>query len=161
MNTKNNIIYNKPNDIKNNLTKVKSTNDEKTTLNHSSQIYFNSYNKYIPYSISELEKQIKYFNSCAYYEYASALNRYLELLNIYKSGKIQYYPKYPNLCNFQPEPKEYKRPAIYQGIGRIKSGRKNDLTYIISKSSKYEEPIFKNEITLNNKIPDEIGIIIK
>ena len=132
------------------------------TLKNSSQPFSNSYSKYVPYSISELEKQVKYFNSCAYYEYASALSRYLELLRIYKTGKMPHPPKYPDLCKYQSEPKDYKRPAMYQGVGRTGSVRTNELACVTSKSSlKYEEPLIEKEITLMHEIPEEIGIMIK
>ena len=136
---------------------INSTKNENLILKNSSNLYYNSYSNYVPYSISDIEKQINYFNSCAYYEYAGSLNKYLELLIIYKNGKLQYPPKYPSLFTFNYEPKYYKRPIMYQGAGRTNSGRAIDL----SLSKKYEEPISKKEITLINEMPHEIGIIIK
>ena len=75
----------------------------------------------IPYSINQVEKNINYFNSCCYYEYAAALRNYLESLKHYKSGRYQRPPSYPPVCQFQPRvsqttPKSYKRPLMYQGI---------------------------------------------
>jgi hypothetical protein len=129
-------------------------------LKYSSHQYSNS--TYVPYSVSELEKQVKYFNSCSYYEYASALNKYLELLRIYKRGSMQYPPKYPELCMYQPEPKEYKRPAMYQGIGRTASVRTHEFFFTPSKSySKYKDPPVEKKITILHEIPQEICITIK
>ena len=73
----------------------------------------------ILYSVGDVEKQIKYFNSCAYYEYAGALTKYLGLLMAYINKESHYIPKYPSLCEYQPvKHVNYNRPLMYQGAGR-------------------------------------------
>ena len=68
----------------------------------------------ILYSVRDVEKQIKYFNSCAYYEYAQELSKYLELLILYISKESHYLPTYPSLCEYQPV--NYKKIIYLQRI---------------------------------------------
>lgn len=101
-----------------NLVNISNNLNEKKYVVTSNKNDKKSSNKVpnILYSVRDVEKQIKYFNSCAYYEYASALSKYLELLILYISKESHYLPTYPSLCEYQPV--NYKKSYIYKGLGK-------------------------------------------
>lgn len=73
----------------------------------------------IPYSIQEVERSIRYYSrTCGEYEYARALEKYVNLLYLYKEKKIMNPPTYPSFIQYKYPEKRYKRPARYQNIGR-------------------------------------------
>ena len=118
--------------------------------------YSNS--NYLPYSTQEVQKAINYFGyTCANYAYSSALRNYLGLLQKYKRGQLPRAPKYPNICEYQSEnPKPYKRPAMYQGVGRTASP-----SFYNCSSAPPHEIIPEKEVTLLHEIPEEISVMIK
>lgn len=129
----------------------------------------------IPYTVHEVEKSINYIGStCGYYAYANALKKYLVLLRQYKSGHLRYPPRYPDLCDYQPDPpKTYKRPYMYQGVGKTPSPTLNLYAGHVNKvntvndttddvSLKYDiTPDIKKEKSILYDVPDEIITLIK
>jgi len=142
----------------------RATNFGKRKLERNQKTQRTNYstNNYVPYSVNEVQKSINYFGStCAMYSYASALRNYLWLLQKYKKGQLPRAPKYPNICEFQPEnPKPYKRPAMYQGVGNTATPGSYLQEYIPPSSHEIIVPEEK-EVTLLHEIPEEICVMIK
>jgi hypothetical protein len=101
------------------FTNDKQSSNDKQFSNYKQSLNYKQSVPKILYSVSDVEKQIKYFNSCAYYEYAGALSKYLGLLILYVNKENNYIPKYPSLCEYQlVQNVNYNRPLMYQGAGR-------------------------------------------
>ena len=119
--------------------------------------------EYVPYSIKDVEKNIRYYSStCGYYEYACVLKVYLQYLLRYKSGHLQKPPKYPDLCQYQPEQGKYKRPSRYQNVSIVSYSKSYyNTNYSLSEdTSKYIKNKNDKEKTLMHHVPDEITKMI-
>lgn len=142
----------------------RATNFGKRKLERNQKTQRTNYstNNYVPYSVNEVQKSINYFGAtCGMYSYASALRNYLGLLQKYKKGQLPRVPKYPNICEFQPEnPKPYKRPAMYQGVGNTATPSSYSQEYVPPSSHEIVVPEEK-EVTLLHEIPEEICVMIK
>jgi hypothetical protein len=163
-----------PVNVKDNTTPLKPANGQFKVSKFGRQRYWGSQNKeprvqfsktdYVPYSINDVKKSIRYFGStCGYYHYANALTNYLNHLQQYKKGHLQRPPKYPDLCEFQPDPpKKYKRPAMYQGINSVASARTwpHSKTTVVPSEREVVKPVEK-EVTLLHEVPEEIITLIK